>query len=88
MGGYLLNLWLDGLGPSEPEKAAEEASVVALVLGALSVLPTGAVAFNSCRAPRGPGDNLVHSYNLRAKGVSWSLGPLAILVRQFEYLQP
>jgi hypothetical protein len=42
-------------------------------------LAPSAQASVSCRPPRGPGDNLVHSSNLRATGVSCAVARQVVL---------
>lgn len=45
-------------------------TIVALLpVGVALSSPASSQAYSSCEPPRGPGDNLVHSSNLRATGV-------------------
>ena len=53
-------------------------AVLSLALIQLSAPPTSQ-ASKACRPPKGPGDNLVHSFNLRASGVGCKLARQVVL---------
>jgi hypothetical protein len=50
-----------------------------LALGAGLWMPANSEAYSSCSPPRGPGDNLVHSSNLRASGVDCATARRVVL---------
>jgi len=56
-------------------------AVILLTITGLVFFPSPALsrAATSCRPPRGPGDNLVHSSNLKAKGVSCRVARRVVL---------
>lgn len=57
-------------------KAILLAPLALLIVVAFS---SSASATASCRPPRGPGDNLVHSYNLRATNTSCGVARRVVL---------